>query len=125
MKRLAPKNASLGDLSAQYEEAAGLHGEASRTGNSRAANAQYKRIVAAWKELRGKGEAGRAVLLHLMGNSNPDVRLWAASHVLEFDPGAAEAELNRLASGPPSLVRFDAELTLKEWRAGNLTFPDT
>ena len=124
MKRDAPRNASLRDLSAQSEEASGLHGEASRTGNSRTANAQYKRIVAAWKELRGRGEEGRAALLRLMGNSNPDVRMWAASHVLEFDPGAAKAELERLASGPSSLVRFDAEMTLKEWRAGNLKFTD-
>ena len=124
MKRNAPKNASLRDLSAQYEEAAGLHGETSRTGNPRTANAQYKRIVAAWKELRGRGEEGCAVLLQLMANSNPHVRVWAASHVLEFDPGAAEAELERLASGPPSIARSDAEMTLKEWRAGNLTFSD-
>ncbi len=60
----------------------------------------------------------------MMRMPNPHVRAWAASHVLEFDPEAAEAELTRLAKGPPSPVRLDAEMTLREWRAGRLKFTD-
>ncbi len=116
--------ASSEELGSMYEEAAALHGQASREGEHRVANAQYKRIVAVWKELRSRGEAGQATLVQLMGSSNPHVRCWAASHVLEFDPRSAEAELERLANGPPSIVRLDAEMTLKEWRAGNLKFTD-
>jgi hypothetical protein len=108
-----------------YEEAAALHGQASCEGAHRIANAQYKRIAAVWKELRSRGEAGRAVLVQLIGSNDPHVRCWAASHVLEFDPQAAEVELERLASGPPSIVRLDAEIALKEWRAGNLKFTNS
>jgi hypothetical protein len=108
-----------------YEEAAALHGQASKEGAHRTANAQYKRIITTWKELRSRGEAGREALVQSMGSSNPHVRSWAASHVLEFDPRSAEAELERLANGPPSIVRLDAEMTLKEWRAGNLKFTDS
>lgn len=107
-----------------YEEAAALHGQASRDGDHRAANAQYKRLTASWKELRGRGDEGRAALQQLMSSSNPHVQVWAASHVLEFAPGPAEALLEQLASGPPSVVRLDAEMTLKEWRAGHLRFND-
>lgn len=117
--------ASTEDLRAMYEEAAALHGQASREGAHRVANAQYKRIVTVWKELRSRGEAGQAALAQLMGSSNPHVRSWAASHVLEFAPRSAEAELERLANGPPSIVRLDAEMTLKEWRAGNLKFTES
>jgi hypothetical protein len=118
------KQASIEELWGMYEEAAAQHGQASREGEHRVANAQYKRIVAVWKELRSRGEAGRAALVRLMGSSNPHVRAWAASHVLEFDPRSAEAELERLANGPPSIARLDAEMTLQEWRAGNLKFTD-
>ncbi len=117
------KNALIEELCTTYEEAATLQWQAIQGGTSRAANAQYKRLVAAWKELRSRGEEGQAALLRLMHSSNPHVRGWAASHVLEFDPAAAEAELTQLANGPPSPVRLDAEMTLREWRAGRLTFP--
>ena len=117
------KNALIEELCTTYEEAATMQWQAIQEGSSRTANTQYKRIVAAWKELRSRGQEGQAALLRLMRSSNPHVRGWAASHVLEFDPGTAEAELTRLANGPPSPVRLDAEMTLREWRAGRLTFP--
>jgi hypothetical protein len=121
---LKREKVSTRELSAIYEEAAALHGQGSREGAHRVANAQYKRIMATWRELRRRGDEGRAALLRLMSSSNPHVQVWAASHVLEFDPSPAEALLERLAGGPPSIVRLDAEMTLKEWRAGNLRFTD-
>lgn len=120
--QMSSKEASIHELSAIYEDAAAIHGQATRDGNSRTANAQYKRIIVVWNELRRRGDDGRAALSRLMGSSNPHVRGWAASHVLEFEPEAAEPELTRLAQGPPSPVRLDAEMTLKEWRAGRLKF---
>ncbi|CAM4522789.1 hypothetical protein COEX109129_40040 [Corallococcus exiguus] len=36
----------------------------------------------------------------------------------------AEAELERLALGPAGVVRLDAEMTLSEWRAGNMKFTE-
>jgi hypothetical protein len=116
------EKASVAELSALYEEAATMQWQALQDANAKAANSQYKRIVSVWKELRGRGKDGQVALSRLMVSSNPHVRVWAASHVLEFDPGPAEAELERLASGPPSIVRLDAEMTLKQWRAGNLKF---
>ncbi|RUO89666.1 DUF2019 domain-containing protein [Corallococcus sp. AB018] len=107
-----------------YAEAAELHGQASVEGKHRAANTQYARLMAAWRELRNRGEAGRSALTGLLQDSNPRVRLWAASHALEFAPVLAEAELERLAQGPAGVVRLDAEMTLSEWRAGNLKFTE-
>ncbi|MFP2960779.1 DUF2019 domain-containing protein [Myxococcus sp. 1LA] len=122
MKQESLSGASIQELKSMYEEASSSHGEASASGNHRAANAQYKRIAAAWRELRRRGREGRSALTDLIRSSNPAVRAWAASHVLEFAPELAEAELERLASGPPSVTRLDAEVTLSEWRAGNLKF---
>lgn len=123
MKAESLKKAPVHELSALYEEAAIRHGAASLNGEHRVANAQYKRLLAAWMELRSRGEEGRAALLRLMNEGTPPVQVWAASHVLEFGPAAAEAKLEQLAKGAPGLARHDAEMTLKEWRAGNLTFP--
>lgn len=105
-----------------YEEAVTLQWQALQDANAKAANAQYKRIVAIWQELRSRSTEGQAALSALMASSNPHVRAWAAAHVLEFDPSRAEAELERLANGPPSIVRLDAEMTLKQWRASKLSF---
>ena len=102
-----------------YEEAATRQWQALQDANSKAANTQYKRIIALWKELKDRGSEGQAALLALMANSHPHVRVWAAAHVLEFHPGQAEAELERLANGPPSMIRLDAEMTLRQWRAAS------
>ena len=105
-----------------HAEAAELHGRASIDGDHNSATVQYARLIAAWRELRAQGEDGRSVLTGLLHDSNPRVRLWAAPHVLEFAPALAEAELERLAQRPVGVVRLDAEMTLSEWRAGNLQF---
>ncbi|NBC45912.1 DUF2019 domain-containing protein [Corallococcus exiguus] len=107
-----------------YVEAAELHGQASVEGKHRAANTQYARLITAWRELRAQGKDGRSALTGLLQDSNPRVRLWAASHALEFAPVLAEAELERLALGPAGVVRLDAEMTLSEWRAGNMKFTE-
>jgi hypothetical protein len=124
VKQESLSRASIQELKALYEDAASLHGQASVSGNHRTANAQYKRITTAWRELRRRGDEGRSTLTQLLQSGNPAVRGWAASHVLEFAPELAAAELERLASGPPGVTRLDAEMTLSEWRAGNLKFDE-
>ncbi|RKG83040.1 DUF2019 domain-containing protein [Corallococcus sp. CA049B] len=122
MKHETLKQASIHELVAAFAKAAELHGQASVEGRHRSANTQYARLTATWRELRTRGEAGRSALTGLLQDSNPRVRLWAASHALEFTPMLAEAELERLSQGPAGVVRLDAEMTLSEWRAGNLKF---
>lgn len=122
MTRVSLKKSSVAELSTLYEEAAMMQWQALQDANAKAANIQYGRIEAIRRELRNRGREGESALLTLMGSNNPHVRAWAAAHVLEFDPKRAEAELEQLANGPPSMVRLDAEMTLKQWRAGKLSF---
>ncbi|WP_375754550.1 DUF2019 domain-containing protein [Corallococcus exercitus] len=119
------KQASIHELVAAFAKAAELHGQASIEGAHRAANAQYDKLNAAGRELRTRGEDGRSALTGLLQDSNPRVRLWAASHALEFAPVLAEAERERLSQGPAGVVRLDAEMTLSEWRSGNLKFTES
>jgi len=50
------------------------------------------------------------------------VRGWAAAQALEFEPCQGEAILLNIAKGE-GLAGFNAEMTLKVWREGNLRFP--
>jgi hypothetical protein len=77
-------------------------------------------ILSIRRELRTRGVEGRAALIGLLEHPASEVRVWAASDVLEFAPDKAEPILEVLAeSGKPSAA-FDARATLEEWRAGRL-----
>ena len=116
------QKASIQQLSELYEEAATRYGQASEDADPRANNAQHRRISTIWKELKHRGEEGRDVALRLLTHANPHVRGWAAFHALEFAPERAIAELERLAREAPLWLKLDAEMTLKEFRAGRLSF---
>ena len=66
-------------------------------------------------------QAGRDAITSLMGHEHPSVRLMAAAHSLEWAPDAARVALEELRdSGGP--VSFEAEMTLKEYQKGRLSF---
>ncbi|WP_372241064.1 DUF2019 domain-containing protein [Corallococcus terminator] len=115
MRRALPS-----ELEAAYAEAAVRQGRASLEGDFRTANAQQKTLVAVWGELRTRGEEGQASLLRLLDHQEQDVRVWAASHALSFAPARAEEVLERACHASPSPSRLNAEMTLREWRAGRL-----
>jgi hypothetical protein len=50
------------------------------------------------------------------------VRTWAAAHALEFEPRQGEAILSDVAK-LEGLEGFEAKMTLKALREGNLRFP--
>lgn len=66
-------------------------------------------------------QLGRDAIASLMNHENPNIRLWAAAHSLEWAPAMATAILEELrdSDGPAS---FDAKWTLKEYkRKGRLS----
>lgn len=71
-----------------------------------------------------RGEEGRMALLDLLNHPDPHVRTWAAAHSLEFAPDRAEATLNEVAQSDVGIVSFDAEITLEQWKKGELKFPE-
>jgi hypothetical protein len=56
-----------------------------------------------------------------MFDEDPNVRLWAAAHSLEWTPQAAQVELERLIDNG-GMLGFEAETTLKEYQKGRLSF---
>lgn len=124
MKGNSLEKLSIFELSATCEEAVRLYGLANDNGQYKIVNKQHDVLVKLWKELHRRGQEGRTILLHLMKHANPWVRLWAATNVLFFAPDRAEQVLSELATSAPSLARFMAEVTLREWRKGALKLPD-
>lgn len=114
--------ASWEELLAAYVDASSAHGKATESGNHKVANKNYDVIAAVYGELRQRGLEERKRLLVLLDHKDPGVRCWAASHTLEFAPEESEAVLKALARIQGSLVGFSAEVTLDEWRNGNLKF---
>jgi len=84
-----------------------------RSGREKAATLGYR-------ELRRRGS--ESALLVLLESKDEGVTAWAGAHALEFAPEQAEPVLAKLAESP-GLLGFGAQITLREWRAGRLTFP--
>jgi len=63
-------------------------------------------------------------LLGLLDSPDVGVKLWAASHALEFAPTDGELVLEALSrSSEIGISKLTAETTLKEWKKGSLKFP--
>lgn len=108
-------------LVAHYRASAKRHGEATENGDHKEANIAAVQIASAYRELRQHGRKAQREILRLMSDPDPGVRLWSASHALEFSQPEAQVELTKLAK-QKSLLGLSAEMTLKEWRAGRLRF---
>jgi hypothetical protein len=92
-------------------------------GALRRANRLFDLTHAQFKRLRESPE-GRDGITALMSDPNPYVASSAAAHSLLWEPELATARLEELESSQdaPGQVQIAAEYTLKEWRAGKLSF---
>lgn len=111
---------NIDELVARYRQAAVKHGEATAAGNHRLANKQHDIVERCYSELKKLGAEGRERLVALTEDHNPWVRAWAAVHCLTYREDVAIRVLEELAS-VPGLIGFSSQMTLSEWRKGNLT----
>jgi hypothetical protein len=83
-------------------------------------NRLLKKMQRIHLELRAT-HTGRRGISDLIEDDCITVRLWSATHALEWDRTRARAELERLAGGSDdNLYAFDAQMTLREFDAGSL-----
>ena len=122
MKRDQLSTADTMRLVEMYRDAAKQHGEATETGDHKTANKSADLISEVYAELRRRGADAQRTLLPLLTDPASGVRLWSASHALEFAPEQGEALLKKFASRE-TFLGSSAEMTLNEWRAGRLRFP--
>lgn len=114
-----------GDVQAileRYVVSARGHGEATENGDHRRANRCYRGIMKALHELDTDTVNGRGSLLDILSYDVPSVRAWAATHLLNMYPDEAVAALEEVVR-LPTIVGFDAQVVLKEWRKGTLRIP--
>jgi hypothetical protein len=118
---------SIVDLVAEHRDTIVRWGEESERLGERGAvlraNKLFDRTHAQFKVLR-ETEEGRAGITALMHDANPFVASTAAAHSLLWEPETATAVLEALEASEDVLgqVQISAKYTLKEWRAGRLSF---
>jgi len=122
MKELEYQTLSDAELLTAYKTAASFHMKAVKSGDFEAGNRQYKIIENCYRELRSRGEESQKKLLGLLDSSDDGVRVWSASHALEFSPDIAQDVLQELEL-KNDLIGLTAHYTLKEWQKGSLKFP--
>ena len=102
-----------------YRKAAQEHGAATLVGDSVAANKAHDVATSMYRRLKEAGRVGE--LEGELSNPDPSVRLWASMHLLPILGEKSGAVLEKV-SEEKSIIGFTAKITLREWRAGKLTF---
>jgi hypothetical protein len=118
---MAQPDPAVDELVERYRTAAAAHDKATERGDPKRANAHHDVVASVYRELRAGGLQSR--LLVLLEDPYERVRCWAAAHALEFAPHLGEPVLSALAQHELGIVSFDAEMTPKVWREGQLRFP--
>jgi len=115
--------ADIQTLVQAYRECAAAHGRASFGGDYKTANWNADLIAEIYRELRRRGVEAQAFILPLLNDDDPSVRVWTATHALDFAPDKGEPVLMELSKIGKGACRLDAEMTLIEWKNGRLKFP--
>ena len=104
-----------------YVDAAQRHAHLNTPRDVNSVNAAADQLAAIHREFRSRpNDDGVALLLPLLRHKTPNVRLWAAAHLLDSSPNEAVPMLEELATTRG--VSLEASTTLAEWRAGRLRF---
>ena len=104
----------------RFVDAARKHGLGTREGNPRMTNKAYDDLIVALREIRRTPDKGVAFLIGQLNNDDASVVTWAGLYLLPFREKEASHALERVASQGIPRMSFDADMTLKEWRAGRL-----
>ncbi len=104
----------------KFVEACTRRGEFEELGNSKQANKEYKNIHSLYLLLKKENRVEE--LLELLNHENPYVRLWAATYALQVSSVKAESALINLSGTKGNLIGLCAQMTLQEWKKGNLNF---
>lgn len=89
--------------------------------NPKNANRWHDKMHACYKVLR-QSEAGRKLITSQLSHEDPYVRGWAAAHSLQWAPEAARGVLEALQGSSDWRLVVDAEMTLREYDKGRLSF---
>ncbi len=100
-----------------FEEAAINHADATEQGDYKTANKNYAIIVKAIEFLKEQNK--RKDLSEFLNHNSIGVRMWAATYLLPVIESEALQVLKKI-SEEKGIHSFDAEVTISEWKKGNL-----
>jgi hypothetical protein len=102
----------------EYKKWATQHGVGTMSGDSKATNASYKKMMATLAEMKGHHPSAPIELMKLLNDPNPSVASWAATHLINFCESDSLLTLERIAKSDSGLIAFDAKMVLEERRNG-------
>ena len=108
---------TVAELIQHYRQCA----EGTSAATAREANRWHARLHACFQSLRHSPE-GIEAMATLMTDPSEPVRLWAASHSLSLGVPSARSVLEQLRDTGAWMAAFDAEMVLREFDAGRLSF---
>ena len=100
--------------------AAHRRSELLRIGDAKGANKEYDRLHNLKDRFRTLPDKGNAALRRIGLTNDLEVRLLAAAALLALDEPLAVGLLTEIAKSESLFASFTAEMTLREWAAGNL-----
>jgi len=100
-----------------FGEAAIKQEEAIRSGKSKIANRNYDKMRSIVIFLKNNKSLGRLAVYYV--HPNLSVRAWAASYLLPLYEKESIRVLKEIVN-MKTFGSFDAEMTIKEWKNGNL-----
>lgn len=108
-------------LEEKYLHAAIELGIARNAYDHKKGNEVFSRLMRTAKEIRlTVADGGQNFFISLLADEMPHVVKAAAFNLIPLNPALARKAYKELAKSPSGEVRLDAELTLKEWKAGTL-----
>lgn len=97
-----------------------IHGECTLNGDFKKGNKAFNKIGKAKKKLYFNGEDSYVKsLFKILSHHDPNVKQFASTNLLPFEPEIARDVLNEIAKLPNS-IGFSSEMVLKEWDKGRL-----
>jgi hypothetical protein len=100
-----------------FENAAIAHSNAAEEGDYKTCNSSYAIIARSRAFIKNNND--EVLLKDFLHHENPGVRCWAASFLLSIFQNEAVETLKEIAAGK-GIQSLNAEMTLSEWRKGNL-----
>lgn len=94
------------------------HGQCTMSGDYKRGNKCYKKIMNAIKYIKTQEKFdGFKIMLE---DSNTSLRIWAAYALLHVDTKDAVKTLKAIAKSKEGIMAFNAEMTLEEFKNGNI-----
>lgn len=115
-------NESLLSIIEESKQLAIVHGKATLTGDYKAGNIAFDKLLALIPRIREYGKDGEKALLSLINDADDSVVCWAATSLLKSNEKEAILALERVAK-KTGILSFNAEMVLKQWKKGELVVP--